>query len=113
MQQGDYDTGWMPSVQTKSADYVQQYLDHVECVDPSFSSTPCSPTKEHTVLHQQVSQLQDALAEANNTFNKSLFRLENIKEKEELVKFYTGFQDYATLFAFYETILEADTKVMR
>ena len=65
------------------------------------------------MLHQQVSQLQDALAEANNTFIKSLFRLENIKEKEELVKFYTGFQDYATLFAFYETVLEVDAKVMR
>ena len=113
MQRGDYDRSWMSSVQKKSADDVEQYADHVECVDPSFNSTPCSPTKELTVLHQQVSQLQDALAEANNTFNKSLFRLENIKEKEELVKFYTGFQDYATLFAFYETILEADAKVMR
>ena len=83
MQRGDYDTPWMPSVQTKSADYVEQYHDHVECVDPSFSSTSCSPTKEHTVLHQQVSQLQDALAEANNTFTKSLFRLEKILKKKK------------------------------
>lgn len=40
-------------------------------------------------------QLQDALAEANNTFSKSLFGLENIKETKNVIKFYTGFQDFA------------------
>jgi len=42
-----------------------------------------------------------------------LFRLENIKDKAELVKFYTGFPDYETLLAFYEQILEFDAKVMK
>ena len=41
---------------------------------------------------------------------KLLFCLENIKEKDNLVKFYTGFPDYVI---FYEEILEADAKVMR
>ena len=40
----------------------------------------------------------------------SLFRLENIKDKNELVRFYTGFPDYRTLLAFYEQILESDAK---
>ena len=42
---------------------------------------------------------------------RSPFHLENIKEKEELIKFYTGFQDYATLFAFYKTMLESDVLI--
>lgn len=113
IQRGDYHTSCTPCIHESSADNVEQYTDQDECVDPSFNSTPCSPTKELAVLRQQVLQLQGTLAEANDTFSKSLFRLENIKEKEELVKFYTGFQDYATLLAFYETVLEADAKVMR
>jgi len=35
-----------------------------------------------------------------------------VYKKEELIKFYTGFQDYATLFAFYKTMLESDASVM-
>ena len=76
-------------------------------------SSPCSPTEELTTLCQQVLQLQTDLSEANNTISKSVFCLENSKEKEELIKFYTGFPDYPTLLEFYETLLEADAKVMR
>ena len=45
-------------------------------------------------LKLQVRQLQDELAESKSTATKSLFRLDNIKEKSDLVKFYTGFSDY-------------------
>ena len=37
---------------------------------------------------------------------KLLFCYENIKNKDHLVKFYTGFPDHPTLLAFYEEILE-------
>lgn len=36
-----------------------------------------------------------------------------ILDKDDLVKFYTGFPDHITLLAFYEEILESDAKVMR
>lgn len=64
-------------------------------------------------LELQVRQLQDELAESKRTADQSLFRLDNIKEKEDLVKFYTGFSDYVTLVTFYEQVLESDAKVMR
>ena len=64
-------------------------------------------------LKLQVSQLQGELEEARNSATRSLFRLENIKDKNELVRFYTGFPDYGTLLAFYEQILESDAKVMK
>ena len=41
------------------------------------------------------------------------FRYENIKTRDDLVKFYTGFPDHITLPAFYEEIFKADVKVMR
>jgi len=64
-------------------------------------------------LKLQVSRLQDELKEARNLAACSLFRLKNIKNKTELVGYYTGFPDYVTLFTFYEQILEADAKVMK
>jgi len=61
----------------------------------------------------QVRQLQADLEESKIIATKSLFRLDNIKEKDDLVKFFTGFSDYVMLVTFYEQILEADAKVMR
>ena len=64
-------------------------------------------------LKLQVRQLQDELAASKRTATESLFRLDNIKEKRDLVKFYTGFSDYVTLVTFYEQILESNAKIMR
>ena len=64
-------------------------------------------------LKLQVSQLQGELEEARNSATRSLFRVENIKDKNELVRFYTGFPDHGILLAFYEQILESDAKVMK
>jgi len=64
-------------------------------------------------LQLQVKQLQAELAESKINATKSLLRLENIKEKDDLVKFYTGFSDYTTLVTFYQNILEDDAAVMR
>lgn len=64
-------------------------------------------------LKLQVRQLQDEIAESKRTATTSLFRLENIKEKGDLVKFYTGFSDYVTLVTFYEQVLESDAEIMR
>jgi len=64
-------------------------------------------------LKLQVSQLQDELKEARLSATLTLFRLENIKDKNEQVRYYTGFPDYPTLLAFYEQILESDAKVIK
>ena len=64
-------------------------------------------------LRLQVKQLQDSLEEARKLATSSLFRLENIKDSDELVKYYTGFSDYITLTVFYEQVLESDAKVMK
>jgi len=63
-------------------------------------------------LQLQSRQLQAELAEYKINATKSLFRLDNIKEKDDLVKFYTGFSDYMTLVTLYQNILEDDATVM-
>lgn len=73
----------------------------------------CSPNSEIQALKLQIQLLQDSLNKAKRSASKLLFCLENIKEKDNLVKFYTGFPDYGTLVIFYEEILESDAKVMR
>jgi len=64
-------------------------------------------------LEAKVAELSNQLAEAQAKYEKSLFRLANIKEDNGLVSFYTGFPDYDTLLTFYKIILESDAKVMR
>ena len=63
-------------------------------------------------LELKVKELEDKIYQAETNAAQQIFRLENIKQKEELVKFYTGFPDYATLMIFKE-ILERDAVVMR
>ena len=64
-------------------------------------------------LQQEIKELQCKLAETEIKLKRSQFRFENIKHDDEMVKFYTGIPDQATLIAFYEEILEDDAKVMR
>lgn len=64
-------------------------------------------------LQKEILELKIRLSEAQSKIDKLLFRLENIKHDNGLVKFYTGFTDYETLIAFYEEILEPDASVMR
>lgn len=64
-------------------------------------------------MQETITELSESLQQAENAAMKSLFRYENIKDKDDLVKFYTGFPDHITLLAFYEEILESDAKVMR
>ena len=45
--------------------------------------------------------------------SQQLFRLENIKQTDSLIKFYTGFPDFDTLMIFYEEILKDDAEEMR
>ena len=71
------------------------------------------PEAEIQSLKVQVSQLQGELEKARNSAARSVFCLENIKDKDELVRFYTGFPDYVTLLVFYEQILDSDAKVMK
>ena len=82
--------------------------DHVVCDEISSS-----PSREIDILKLKIQHLQDSLVEAKSAAVKSLFCLENIKEKDELVKFYTGFPDFDTLHTAYTVILESDAKVMR
>ena len=64
-------------------------------------------------MEGKITQLSERLQRVEDNAAKSLFRYENIKNRDDLVKFYTGFPDHLTLLAFYEEILESDAKVMR
>ena len=102
------------SERSLESDYVGMddetaHLDSVEYIDSLQSHSLLS---ELEVLRQKISQLQADLDLAKESTSKSLFRLKNIEENDELVKFYTGFPDYATLLAFYEKLLESDAAVM-
>jgi len=64
-------------------------------------------------LTLQVEKLKVELEETRKLASNSLFRLENIKDNNNLVKYYTGFPDYATLIVFFEQVLESDAKLMK
>lgn len=64
-------------------------------------------------LQKEVLELKTKLQEAESKLSRCLFRLENIKDNDTMIKFYTGFSDYETLLAFYQEVLEADALVMR
>ena len=64
-------------------------------------------------LQAQIVQLQQSMADLELSAQKSLFRLQNIKDNDDLIKFYTGFPDYDTLIAAYKIFLESDARVMR
>ena len=64
-------------------------------------------------LQETITKLSEMLQQSENDVKKSRFCYENIRDRDELVKFYTGLPDHSTLLAFYEEILERDAKVMR
>jgi len=45
-------------------------------------------------LQAQILELQQTIAEVQFSAEKSLFRLQNIKDNDNLIKFYTGFPNY-------------------
>ena len=61
-------------------------------------------------LQKTITELSEMLQQTEDAMKKSHFRYENIKDRDDLVKFYTGFP---TLLALYEEILESDAEVMR
>lgn len=44
--------------------------------------------------------------------SQQLFHLENIKQTDSQIKFYTGFPDFDTVMIFYEEILKDDAEEM-
>ena len=86
--------------------------ENVDFTDYEKTLNSCYIVNELQMLRQRVSQLEAELDSIKKSAEKSPFHLENIKEKDELVKFYTGFPDYVTLFTFYETLLKSDAAVM-
>ena len=64
-------------------------------------------------LELEVKELKDKLHESEDNVSRLLLRLENIKQNDSLIKFYTGFPDFATLIIFYEEILKGDAEEMR
>lgn len=89
-------------VEEEIVDIVHDGMESVCNLDPSIDD-----------LQKEILELKSKLSEAQNKLERSLFRLENIKNDDSLVKFYTGFADYEILMAFYEEILESDASVMR
>ena len=51
-------------------------------------------------LELEVKELKDKLHKSENNVSQQLFRLENIKHTDSLIKFYTGFPDFDTLMIF-------------
>ena len=85
----------------------------VEEIDYASTEETEDTTKKIQELEGKITQLSERLQQVEDSATKSLFRYENIKNRDDLVKFYTGFPDHPTLLAFYEEILESDAKVMR
>ena len=68
---------------------------------------------DHRQLEVKVQNLEGKLRESDSNAAQQLFRLENVKQKAGLVKFYTGFPDYDMLMIFYDKVLKDDAEVMR
>ena len=79
-----------------------------------FSSTEVMyEGKQTPELQKEVFELKNILEGTENKLSRALFRLENIKDDNNLIKFYTGFTDYKILMAFYNEVLESDALFMR
>ncbi|XP_065919410.1 uncharacterized protein [Dysidea avara] len=83
-----------------------------DTMDSQSSELQALESKVHA-LELRIRELENELYQAKNESEKQLFRLENIKNNDELVKLYTGIPDYATLIIFYEEILKGDAEVIR
>ena len=97
-------------------DKVEQQSDKQEPADDSSDDQFMevdSECDDVAKLQTEVEELRAQLTIDEATLGKSLFRLENIRYDNDLIKLYTGFSDYDTPIAFYEEILEGDAKVMR
>ena len=68
----------------------------VDDASTDATDTNILSSKVHA-LELKVKELENKLHQSESNAAQELFRLENIMQKEELVKFYTGFPDYATL----------------
>jgi len=64
-------------------------------------------------MQSKLADTEQMVKDLDSKLRKSLFRLENMKENDVLVKLYTGFNDYETLETFYEEMLESDATVMQ
>ena len=102
--------------------YQRSDLTHEEQITPVHNSEMSYGPEEicmeeissaNVEMQRKIDKLQVKLVQVQSSFQRSLFRLENICDNDDLVTFYTGFSDYKTLLAFYEEILESDAKVMR
>ena len=71
----------------------------VDDASTDATDTNILSSKVHA-LELKVKELENKLHQSESNAAQELFRLENIMQKEELVKFYTGFPDYATLMIF-------------
>ena len=64
-------------------------------------------------LNAKCQKLEMDFKDKLQSSEDQLFRLEKIKQSDNLIKFYTGFPDFATLMIFYEEILKDDAEEMR
>ena len=64
-------------------------------------------------LQKEVFELKNIIERTENKLSRALFRLENIKDDNNFIKFYTGFTDYMTLMVFYNEVLESNALFMR
>lgn len=74
-------------------------LDDTACTSGADTDKEVLSSKVHA-LELKVKELEDKIHQAETNAAQQIFCLEKIKQKEGLVKFYTGFPDYATLMIF-------------
>ena len=98
------------SVEEHKSQYLTSDDDNMEFESYDSDSPEICQTEQ---LLQEIKGLQSKLTQAETELRRSQFRFEYIKHDDEMVRFYTGIPDHATLMALYEEILEDDAKVMR
>jgi len=96
---------WLTDAETRLADTERKLAD----TEHKLADTE----RKLADTESKLSETEKAFVDSEKKFERSLFRLENIKCDNNLIKFYTGFNNHETLVAFYEEILQSDAKVMR
>ena len=102
-----------PLIRDNSVKQIQNCEEEIIEMETTEVMEPLEEPSSIQDLQKEVLELKSKLQERECKLSRCLFRLENIRDNDTMIKFYTGFCDYETLLAFYEEVLEADAMVMR
>jgi len=98
----------LAETESKLAD-TENKLAPAECRLADSESKLADTERKLADTECKLADAEIALADSEKKLKRSLFRLENIKYDDNLIKLYAGFNDHDILVAF----LQSDAKVMR